>query len=258
MAFGKLPKIGSLIVSDGSGSDECSLCGNFFDSGKVSERTPISLPCIMTDCHPCVSMWHILDSPVCLACYADFKCPRLDSDQADISSDDDTVLNEGSPMVDENHQSSAVNELSDEDVRDALIIANTRLGTKFNIREIEPVISRTNLRNRTKKQLANMLICFCMMKMSESDEEDAGDQSVPERDVDDLSNLISLQNGDTVHHIFLSFRCAYCQRLFENGDYLQQHMVIHDIGERTCSVCGRVMGSPNSRHLHERRHRQIQ
>ena len=80
----KVPGIGSLLISTGVIGDECSLCGNYFETYEPSHLA-LRLPCVDKKCQPCARMWHILSSPTCLACYGDFKCPRLTRKEAQKS-----------------------------------------------------------------------------------------------------------------------------------------------------------------------------
>ena len=290
---GTLPTIGSVLVSAGSGFDECELCGNFFEISESSRSTPIKVPCVDTQCEPCARMWHILSSPTCLACYAHFTCPKLSGDRAQISSpqfdldandtiqwqsladsqiespldfqdryvafygadtksDDDTVLDTGSPMREEDDETTATSELSDEDLREALILANNRIGTNFNIQEIEDEIPLAVLRRGTKTQLADILTQLCTGKASESDEDDGREVSSQQLNEDDSSDTTSRQDGDAALHI--SFYCLDCHQVFKSAGHLRQHMVVHTINHHMCSICGKILGNRISRRIHEQKH----
>ena len=80
----KVPGIGSLLISTGSLGDECSLCGNSFETYEASNLS-LRLPCVDDQCATCARMWHILSSPTCLVCYGHFKCPRLTRKAAQMS-----------------------------------------------------------------------------------------------------------------------------------------------------------------------------
>lgn len=259
-----LPSIGSLLVSTGSGVKECGLCGNSFEIGESSESSPIELPCVDPNCGPCATMWRMLNSPTCRACYADFTCPKSARDGAKISfqdmylafycanadSDDDTISDPGSPMKEDNDGARAVSQFGVEDLQEALNVANNRADTNFNIQEIEDEIPLAVLRTGTETQLVDAVTQICVQKAEESDEDDAKGESSHETDGDDLSDATVDENGDIVH------RCTSCQKVFGSSGHLRQHMVVHSLERRTCSLCGRVLGNPSSRRVHEQRHRE--
>ena len=285
----EVPGIASLLISTGVIGDECSLCGNSFESYEASYQAP-RLPCVDDQCEPCARMWRILSSPTCLVCYGDFKCPRLARKEAqkslpkltintrntfqptspldshidsflgfrdrhasfhsaDAGSEDNTNSSLGSPMR-EDDDVRAMPELS-ENLSEALTLANNRVGTNFNFQDIEAEIPPTLLRNCTNLQLADRLTQACIIKVSQ----------------DNCDNVArhrrSLQSDN--HDVDLgrctidepkSHRCEHCRKTFKSAGHLRQHMVVHAPGHRTCSVCGQVLGNANSRRIHERRHRE--
>ena len=293
-ALKNVPDIRSLLISAGPGFDECSLCGNSFETGGPSNSTRIKLPCIDTQCEPCARMWRILSSPICKGCYADFTCPNLARDQAQIHSpqlnddgndmvqrqslsnphvkspltmqdrnvayysadadaDDDTMPNSGIPMRETDDDITAVGEFADEDLREALFLANNRAGTNFNIQEIEDEIPLAVLRTGTRTQLADTLTQLCIQKASESDKEDTGDESSQQGAP---SEAVSQHDEEAAQEN--SLRCTYCKKTLRSIGHLQRHMVIHETARRTCSICGRVLGNSSSRQVHEDRHRETE
>lgn len=290
-----VPDIGSLLITAGSGSEECGLCGNSFEISEFPTSTKIKVPCVDRLCEPCARMWRILSSPTCPACYGNFKCPKVARDQAQISSplldlhandtlqqqsppdlqiespldlqdsyvasygadadsDDDTVSDPGSPMRGEDDEITAVSELSDEDMRDALLLANNNAGTNFTIQEIEAEIPLADLRTGSQTQLTDTLTQFCIWKGSEGGEDDTNGESSQQLDVDGVSNGASQQDGERAQEN--PFRCMYCTRAFISVGHLRQHMAVHTIDRLKCSICGRVLGNPNSRRQHEKKHRE--
>ncbi|KAL9133226.1 MAG: hypothetical protein Q9175_005593 [Cornicularia normoerica] len=173
---------------------------------------------------------------------------------ADADSDEDTISDSGSPMREGGHEMTAVSKLEDEPLREALILANNRAGTNFNIKEIEDGIPLAVLRTVTKTQLADTLTQFCVGKSSESDEDVGrdGNGNSQQPDEDDSSDAISQQDEETA--LEKPFRCIRCQRTFRIAGHLRQHMVVHTVGRRTCSICGKVLQHPNSRRIHEKLH----
>lgn len=283
-----LPRIESLLISAGPGLDECVLCGNSFEI----ESSPIELPCIDDNCEPCFRMWQIIKSPTCAACYADFTCPKVAKDQEHSSSaqldletndafqqqapldsrieslldlqdsydafydndadlNDDTVSDLRSPMREDDDEIIAVSELDDEDWREALILANNRAGTNFNIGEIQDDIPLAVARTGTKNQLADTLTELCKQK-AERDEEDTGEENSEKLDGDDASETTSQRDGETAQTN--PVRCIHCGDKFRSPGHLKQHLQVHDIDPRTCEVCGLVLGNPNSRRQHEKKH----
>ena len=284
-ALKNVPSIRSILISAGPGFDECGLCGNSFETGGSSNSTRIKLPCIDTQCEPCARMWRILSSPICKGCYADFHCPQLNHDgndtvqrqlpsnqqnksslsvqdsnvafySAHADADDDTMPNSGSPMRETDDDITAVGEFTDEELREALYLANNRAGTNFNIQEIEDEIPLAVLRTGTKTQLADTLTQLCIQKASESDKDDTGDESSQQLDEDDPSETMSQHHEETSQKN--SFRCIYCQKDLSSIGHLRRHMAKHDIARRTCSICGQVLGNPNSRRTHEGKHRETE
>ncbi len=292
----KLPGIDSQLIGAGSGFDECGLCDCLFNSGEFSESAQVKLPCTDIQCEPCASMWRIIASPtICRACYGDFTCPRLARDQVDMSSlqlgvdgngttpqqlsfsdsqvesslssqdryvafhntyadsDDETISDHGSQMRDD-EEIIAIHDLSDEDLREALILANNRVGTNFNIQEIRAEIFQVNLHPRTTTRLADILTHFCMNKASESDKDDASDKNPQEPDEDVFSAKTSQGDGETGQQH--PFRCLHCPKSFRGPGHLKQHMVVHDVRNRKCTICGRILGNANSRRMHEKKHRE--
>ena len=288
----KVPGIGSLLISTGLTGDECSLCGNFFESYKASNLA-LRLPCVDNQCDPCTRMWHIISSPTCLVCYGDFKCPRftrkeaqkslpkliisardtfqqaspLDSHidsflsfrdrhtafhSADAGPEDDTSSSPGSPMR-EDDDVPAVPELS-EDLLEALTLANNRVGTNFNFQDIQAGIPPTLLRDCTVTQLADRLTQACIMKVSDSGCDNASrHRSSLQSQKDNVD-----QGHCTKAKVKSSHRCMHCRKSFRSAGHLRQHMIVHTPTHRMCSVCGQVLGNANSRRIHERRHRETQ
>ena len=331
-----VPGIGSLLISTGVIGDECSLCGNSFENYQPT-ISALRLPCVDSHCETCARMWRILNSPTCLVCYGDFKCPRftrkearkalprlitdtrdtiqqplpleehvnpsvgfrdrhagfhsvnaaqkslprhvvdsrdrlqqaspLDSHidsflsfrdrhaafhNADAAVEDDTNSNPGSPMREEDDDVQAVPKLS-EDLLEALTMANDRIGTNFNFQDIKTEIPESLLRNCTRLQLADRLTQACIMKVSQSD-------------CDNMSrrrNSLESKNGNgNLGHCTIdkatSHRCTHCGKGFRSAGHLKQHEVVHTPANRTCSVCGLVLGTANSRRLHERRHQETE
>ena len=283
-----LPRIESLLINAGPGLDECGLCGNSFEI----ESSPIELPCIDDNCEPCFRMWQIIKSPTCAACYADFTCPKVAKDQEhsssaqldldtndafqqqqpldsriespldlqdsydafydnDADSNDDTISDLRSPMRKDDDEIIAVSELDDEDWREALILANNRAGTNFNISEIQDDIPLAVARTGTKNQLAETLTELCKQK-AERDEEDTGEENSEKLDGDDVSEATSQRDGETAQTN--PVRCIHCGDKFRSPGHLKQHLQVHNIDPRTCEICGLVLGNPNSRRQHEKKH----
>ena len=80
----KAPGFGLLLISTGVIGDECSLCGNAFETYEAS-NLPLRLPCVDHQCGPCARMWKVLSSPTCLVCYGNFQCPQLTRKEAQQS-----------------------------------------------------------------------------------------------------------------------------------------------------------------------------
>lgn len=279
----------SLLITADSDSDECSLCGNFFELTS-SDLAQIRLPCVDKQCGPCASMWRMLNPAICLACYADFTCPKdatsaqmssphlntddrlgqqssigsqiesplnspnwyVASDGSDVISENDTNSDAGSPMREEDHQ---VTNVSEEDLREALKLANNRVGTNFSIQEIEADVSLDNLPTGTKTQLADHLTRLCIWKASESSEDDdAGDESSQQSHADNTSGAAPPQSGGTAASQGGSIRCILCRKPYRTAATMRRHLAAHKIGNRTCSLCGQVLGSAAGRRIHEKLH----
>ena len=288
----KVPGIGSLLISTGSLGDECSLCGNSFETYEAANLS-LRLPCVDTQCETCARMWHILNSPTCLVCYGDFKCPRLTRKAAQMSLpklivdvrdtiqqsspldshidsflnfqdrhaafhsvdaglEDEAMSSPGSPMR-EDDDVRAVPELS-EDLLEALTLANNRVGTNFNFQDIQEEIPATLLRNCTKTQLADRLTQACIMKVSQSgcDNVSRHRSSLQPEKEDVELRRCTTDKAKSSHH------CMHCRRSFRSPGHLRQHVIVHTPTHRTCSVCGQVLGNANSRRIHERRHRETE
>ena len=265
---------------------ECCLCGNFLEIGKISQM--ILLPCVDKECDACARMWRILGSPTCPACYAGFTCPRLVRDRAekippqlaldanktpkqpspwdsqaepsislqeryvafygaDADSTENNVSDPGSPMRDEED-----GVLADEAFREALILANNRVGTNFNIEEIEDEIPLAVLRTGTKYQLADIVTQLCIEKAFESNANDGIDEGSQQLDERDSSDATLQQDGEITQEN--ETRCVHCPMSFGNHGDLKQHMVHHTTDRRTCSVCGQVLANAASRRAHEKKH----
>ena len=298
----KVTRLGSLLISAGSDSAECGLCGSAF-AGEASNFTRIEFPCDDSQCEPCGRMWRILSSPTCRACYGDFTCPRLARDQADAFSpqpgvdandtlgqqsppdsqiesplsfegryitsqstdtnpDDEMISDPGSPRRGEDDKVTTVSELSDNDLREALTLANNRVNTNFNIQEIAAEIPLTDLHTCTKPQLAEKMTQLCISKASDSDddeemEEETDDKSSQQPEGNALNDLMPWwlqQPGETAATD--PRRCIHCGKTFRTINHLRQHIVVHSIGHRTCSICGKVLGTSGSRRVHESKHRE--
>lgn len=283
----KVPGFGLLLISTGAIGDECSLCGNSFETYEASNLA-LRLPCVDNQCGPCARMWHILSSPTCLVCYGNYGCPRLARQEAQkslprlitdtrnmlqqtspLDSDVDSFLNfrdrqtsfhnadavpedVTSPMR-EDEDVQAVPELS-EDLLEALTMANDRFGTNFNFQDIEGVIPPAMLRNCTRFQLADRLTQACIMKLSESGSNNAPNHSSSEQPKKDDVD----QGHCTTEKVKASHRCTQCRRSFRSSGHLRQHVIVHTPAHRTCSVCGQVLGNANSRRIHERKHRETE
>lgn len=287
----KIPGLGSLLISTGVIGDECSLCGNFFDTHNAS-TSALRLPCVDNQCQPCARMWNILSSPTCLVCYGDFKCPRftrkearkalprlitdfgnrlqppspLDShihsflsfrdrhaafQNADTGSDGNINAYPGS-LKREDEDVQPVPELG-KDLLEALALANNRVGTDFNFQDIEAKIPWALLRDCTNFQLADRLTQACIMKASES-----GSDSVSSGRSSQQPNKDDLDRERGAIDKAKPYRCTHCRRTFRTHGHLRQHMIVHAPDKRTCSVCGKVMGNVNSRRTHERHHRETE
>ena len=313
----KLPGIGSLLISTGGIGDECSLCGNSFETYEASNLA-LKLPCVDNQCGPCARMWHILNSPTCLVCYGNFKCPRftrkealkalprliidprpilqqpppldshidsfpsfrdgysarntlqppspLDSHidsflnfrdrhiafhTANTGSEDNTNSSSGSLMR-EDEDAQAVPELS-EDLLEALALANNRVGTDFSFQDIEAGIPRAMLSSCTNLQLADRLTQACIMRLSES-----GCDNISRRRSSQEATKKDVDLGRCAIGKAKSYRCPHCRSSFRSPGHLRQHLVVHTPAHRTCSVCGKVLGTPNSRRIHEKQHRETE
>lgn len=280
-----LPAFGSLMVNAGFGFDECSLCG---DSCQSSTLNRIELPCIDDQCEPCATIWRILSSPICPACYADFTCPKtvrdrtqmyspqlnLESDDtvqlqsplhsqkvstssfqsrydafygADADSDNNTISDPGTPMREEEDGISTLGRFSNDELREAFILANNIAGTNFNVQELEDKVPQAILRTGTQIQLADALTKICTQKASENNEDHPTDEG---------SQLPDEEDRNTTWDN--SFRCSYCQKDFRSEGHLYQHIIVHTLERRTCEFCGQVLATPASRRTHEWRHRETE
>lgn len=172
-----------------------------------------------------------------------FQDKYVASDAADTDSDDDTISDPGSPMRGEDDEITAVSELSDESLREALMLANNSAGTNFTIQEIEAEIPLADLRNDTTTQLADTLTQFCVWKASEGGEDDARDESFQQLDEDGPSEVTPQEDAGTAQDN--PFRCTYCQKAFGSVGHLRKHMAVHTIERLKCSICGRVLGNPD-------------
>ena len=281
-----LPGIGSLLISTGPLGDECSLCGNSFETYEAPHLA-LRLPCVDKQCESCAKMWHILSSPTCLVCYGDYKCPRIirkeaqsslpklivdpryrfqqpspvDSHidsflsfrdrraafhSADGGPQEDIDSNLGSPMKEDDNVPAGP-ELS-EDLLEALTLANNRVGTNFNFQDIEGQIPLALLRNCTNLQLADRLTQACINKIQSGCDNVSTHQSSQQPNKDD----VDLGRG-TVDEA-KSSRCMHCQKTFRNPGNLRRHMIVHTLAHRTCSVCGQVLSNSSSRRVHEKKH----
>ena len=164
---------------------------------------------------------------------------------ADADPEDDTISYPGSPMREEEDGVPTVSGLSNDDLREALILANNHAGTNFNFQEIEDEMTLAILRTGTQTQLAAALTQICTQKASDSDGKNASDEG-------------SQHPDETDHKIAWDkpFRCFSCQKGFRSETHLRQHLVTHTIERRTCKLCGQVLKSPSSRRVHERMHRE--
>ena len=164
---------------------------------------------------------------------------------ADADSDDDTISVPGSPMREEEDGVPMVSGFSNDDLREALILANNHAGTNFNFQEIEDETTLAIMRTGTKPQLVAALTQICTQKASDSDGNHASDEGSQHPDEED-------------HEIAWdkSFHCFSCQKGYRSEAHLQQHLATHTIERRTCKLCGQVLKNPNSRRVHERRHRE--
>ncbi|CAF9943684.1 MAG: hypothetical protein ALECFALPRED_000954 [Alectoria fallacina] len=290
----KLPSIKSLLISAGPAGDQCNLCGNSFeihDSSKstlpcvdfecepcarmwrilrsptcsacyadftcpgiAKDRTQIPSPLLDLDANDTLQQQSPSDSQ--LELFLSFQDRYVAFYGADTDSDDDTISEPGSPIREEADEITSVGEISDERLREALILANNRAGTNFCIQEIEAEVSMADLRTSTKIQLADTLTQFCIRKASESDEDDARDESSRQLDENDPSDAKFQQGRETTQEDLL--RCVYCHKAFRNESHLRQHAIIHAPSRRTCSICGQVLGNPSSRRVHERKHRETE
>lgn len=290
----KLPKLKSLLISAGFGGDQCNLCGNSFEIRESSrstlpcvdfrcqpcarmwrilssptcsacyadftcprlakDRTQIPSPLLNLDAKDTLQQQSPSDSQ--LEPFLSFQDRYVAFYGADADSDDDTISDPGSPMREEVDEISVMSDPSDEGLREALILANNRACTNFSIQEIEAEIPRADLRTGSKIQLADTLTQFCTRKASESDEDDARDESSQQLDETDPSDAKFQQDRETTQEDLL--RCVYCHKAFRNESQLRQHAVIHAPGRRTCSICGQVLGNPSSRRVHERKHRETE
>lgn len=261
-----LPSLSSLLVTANSGLETCGLCGNSFEIGGSSESNSIELPCVDPECEACAQMWFVLNSPTCRACYADFKCNKSTGHRVQISfqdmlvafygvdadSDDDTISDPGISIRE--NDDTVFSHFRGEDLQEAVNLANSRAGTNFSFQEIEDDIEvpLAVLRPCIKTQLADALAQICFRMAEEGNEADAEDGSSHQPDEDSFSNGTSQLGGEIGH------RCTVCQKVFRGPGHLRQHMVIHDVERRTCSVCGQILGSPSSRRVHERLHRETE
>ena len=294
-----IPSIQSVLTSAGPGLDECGLCGNALEITPSSGASRGRLPCMDSGCEDCARMWRILKSPICHACYAGFSHPQASGDQAQMSfthlnldasdaplehsqtesslglqaryvafhgadadSDNDTVSDPGSPMREEDDEISAVSEVGDGNLGDALIEANNRVGTNFNFQEIEDDIYLMLWRTGTRTELVAKLTQLCTDKScetqlgidnaSESDEERGRDEDMSD---EDAPNETTLQESEGTYKV-KTWPCEICHKTFRSSGYLKQHMVIHTIERRTCEFCGKILKNPNGRRIHEGLHRE--
>ena len=269
----RVPQVGAVLVSAAAGSIECGLCGNPLSSAEFLKSKPNSLPCVSTDCAPCVSMWRILGSKICPACYGDFRCPRLAGYQSDppqlgvnpnatvvqqptlwerrmktpfgiprirtnavidIRSDNATMPDPSYQTRIEDDASAAVSNLKGEQgLREALILANKRAGTKFSIQDVTAGIHPSYIQTCTKDQLADSLTHF-------------------------FTSQTSSGRNQKKRALKPAYRCVSCGRTFHDAAHLRQHVAAHNPKSCTCSVCGKVLSSSHSRRMHERKHRETE
>ena len=141
-----------------------------------------------------------------------------------------------------------------EDLREALTLANDRVGTDFDFQDIETEIPLSLLRNCTNVQLADRLTQACFTKLSQSKCDNVSRRrSSQQLNQDDVNvGHCSIENVKPSH------RCTHCRKSFRSAGHLRQHMIVHAPSHRTCSVCGQVLGNANSRRIHERKHRETE
>ena len=231
----------------------CPACYADFTCPKVAtDCMQISLPQLDLDAKDTaiVQQQPPPDSPIELPISFKDKYIELRGVSADL--DSDSISKPGSPMREGDDASESVKEISAKDFRDALVQAKNRAGTNFESQEIESETSLADLRTGTKTQRADKLWQFSIAQASENDEDDVGDETSQQLDDDDSDNAISHQDEETAQRN--GFRCIYCTKIFNSADHLRQHMVVHSSDQRTCSICGRVLGNSNSRAIHEKKH----
>ena len=170
----------------------------------------------------------------------------------DADSDEDTISNPGSPMKDEEDGITAVSQLGDEALREALILANNRVGTNFNIQEIVDEIPLTVLRAGTKTQLEDTLTQLCTAKAFEGEDVDVEDEDLQHLDEGELSGSMSQQDEETSQEN--ENCCIHCSKAFRTAGHLRQHMVVHNTERCACSICNQILGNPASRRAHEKKH----
>lgn len=176
-----------------------------------------------------------------------FRDRNLAFDGADADSNDNTISDPGSPIRKEDGETMSLSELSNQDLRDALMLANNRAGTNFNMGEIIAEIPLADLRTSTKPHLEERLSQLCVSNAADSGEEDAEDEGSLQ-----ANSLVLQQDAET--GLVYSFNCLHCKKTFRTAAQLRQHMATHDVGLRTCSVCSQVLGSIQSRRTHESKH----
>ena len=276
----QVPRLGSLLIG-ASDSGECSLCGRFFVVGEDSDLSE-TLPCVNEKCVPCAKMWKLLSSHICAGCYADFACPKVATNRADLSSshmdldrddcpqqqspsdsqtvfhpspqdvfeafynvdvdsDGVTMCDPGIPWGEVDDETRSVSELNDEDLQEALNLANSDAGTNFTMGEIKDELPRSALCEGNKTQLIDTLTQFLNLKASASDEDEGEDEIMHGSEGVDSTSQKS------------SPRCVYCGRRFKTLGHLRLHMQIHMIFRRTCKKCGEVLENAVGRRNHERK-----
>lgn len=165
------------------------------------------------------------------------------------SSDESVPLPEN-PSGEEKCEVTAVSELNDEDLLEALTLFNNRFDTNFSIRDIEEEIPLDDLRKCTQPQLESKLTRF----YSESVNDDAEDESSQPPDSGDLNGKRTQQDEEMAK--IASHPCNHCQRVFRTAGHRRKHMVAHTPAHLTCSICGKVLKNTGSRRQHEKKHRE--
>lgn len=281
-----LPTLGSLMVNAGSGFDECGLCGNSFDVGQSSNaaRMPcVDKNCegctqmwrILSSptCHACYADF---TCPRTVRKRTQMYSPQLnlvsdDMNQlqsplhsqefplgsfqnrydafygAQADSDNDTISDPGSPMREEEHGIITLSRFSNDELREALILANNHASTNFKIGELGDEIPQAIRRTGTQTQLAEALTQICIQKVSNSNEDHP------------IVDISQLPDGEARKMAWdISFHCFDCQKDFRSAGHLQQHMAVHSLERRTCRICDQVLANPASRRSHEWRHRETE